>query len=171
MKADQPLVSVVVVTLNRRDLLGQCLASLAAQDYANTEVIVVDNGSTEDIKGFVSDEFPEVRYLRLPENLGFAGGNNRGIDIATGTYVALLNNDAVADPGWLSAMVGLAEKDRTLGAVAALIVDGNRPSALDSCGVGIALDGMSREAMRGAPVPELGAPTEVLAVSGCGGFQ
>ena len=167
MSADRPLVSVVVVTLNRKDLLGSCLESLSAQDYPNTEIIVVDNGSTEDISGFVSGSFPDVRYLRLPENLGFAGGNNRGIDIATGSYIALLNNDAVADPGWLTAMVDLAERDRALGAVASLIVDGNRPSVLDSCGVGIALDGMSRQAMRGAPVPEPAEPMEVLAVSGC----
>ncbi|MBL6996153.1 glycosyltransferase family 2 protein [Desulfobacula sp.] len=167
MKDAQPLVTVIVVTLNNLNLLRNCLRSLYTQDYAAMEIIVVDNGSDDDIAGMVSAEFPKVRMVRLGKNHGFAGGNNRGIEIARGKYVALINNDALASPQWLSSMVETAESDRRVGAVASIIIDGNSPDVLDSCGVGIGLDGMSRQAMRGMPAPELIQPKEVLLFSGC----
>ena len=162
-----PQVIVVVVTMNNLSLLRHCLISLYRQDYKAMEIVVVDNGSEEDIKGMLADDFPEVRMVRLDENHGFAGGNNRGIETARGEYVALINNDAKASPQWLSSLVGTAERDPKIGAVASIIIDGNEPDVLDSCGVGIGLDGMSRQAMRGRSVPELTEPGEVLLFSGC----
>jgi GT2 family glycosyltransferase len=167
MKDAQPLVTVIVVTLNNLNLLRNCLRSLYAQDYAAMEIVVVDNGSDDDIAGMVSAEFPKVRMIRLDKNHGFAGGNNRGIEMAQGEYVVLINNDAVASPPWLRSLVETAESDSKIGAVASIVIDGNRPEVLDSCGVGIGLDGMSRQAMREMPVPELTQPKEVLLFSGC----
>ena len=167
MKQPLPLVTVIVVTLNNLNLLRDCLRSLYAQVYGAIEIIVVDNGSDEDIRSMLAKEFPEVRAVRLDKNHGFAGGNNRGIKIAQGKYVALINNDAVASPQWISSLVATAESDANIGAVASVVIDGNRPEVLDSCGVGIALDGMSRQAMRGMPVPQLTQPKEVLLFSGC----
>ncbi len=167
MVKDLPLVSVIVVTVNNLDLLRNCLDSLFKQDYAPIEIIVVDNGSDEDVQGMLATEFPEVRVIRLDRNQGFAGGNNRGIEISKGKYIALINNDAVAEPQWISAMVAAAEANTTVAAVASIIIDGNRPEVLDSCGVGIGLDGMSRQAMRGMPVPKLTQPKDVLLFSGC----
>lgn len=161
------MVTVIVVTLNNLNLLRNCLRSLHTQDYAAMEIVVVDNGSDDDIAGMVSEEFPRVCMIRLNKNYGFAGGNNRGIEIAQGEYVALINNDAVASPTWLSSLVETAESDPKIGAVASIIIDGNCPEVLDSCGVGIAIDGMSRQAMRGKPVPELTQPKKVLLFSGC----
>ena len=162
-----PLVTVIVVTLNNLNLLRNCLRSLFAQDYGAIEIVVVDNGSEEDVGSMLAEEFPEVRMVRLDKNYGFAGGNNRGIETAQGKYIALINNDAVAAPQWISSLVATAESDPEIGAVASIVIDGNRPEVLDSCGVGIALDGMSRQAMRGMPVPNLAEPEEVLLFSGC----
>lgn len=162
-----PLVTVIIVTLNNLNLLRNCLRCLYIQDYSKVEIIVVDNGSDDDIESMLSEEFPEVRMIKLDKNYGFAGGNNQGIEKAQGKYVALINNDAVASPTWLSSLVETAESDPNIGAVASIIIDGNRPEVLDSCGVGIALDGMSRQAMRGEPVPELTQPKKVLLFSGC----
>ena len=167
MKDYLPLVTVIVVTLNKLDLLRNCLRSLCAQDYRAIEIVVVDNGSEKDVCGMLSSEFPEVRTVGLDKNHGFAGGNNRGIEMAQGKYVALINNDAVASPQWISSLVATAESDVNIGAVASIVIDGNRPEVLDSCGVGISLDGMSRQAMRGMPVPKLTQPKEVLLFSGC----
>jgi len=167
MKDNLPLVTAVVVTLNNLNLLRNCLTSIYAQDYGAIEIIVVDNGSEEDIRGMLAKEFPEVRIVRLDKNHGFAGGNNRGIETAQGKYVALINNDAVAAPQWISSLVATAESDPGIGATASIIIDGNRPEVLDSCGVGIALDGMSRQAMRGMPVPNPVKPEDVLLFSGC----
>ena len=167
MKDSMPLVTVVVVTLNNLNLLRNCLRSLYAQDYGPLQIIVVDNASDEDVQDMLAEEFPKVRMLRLNKNHGFAGGNNRGIETARGKYVALINNDAVAAPQWISSLVATAESDPGIGAVASIVIDGNQPEVLDSCGVGIALDGMSRQAMRGMPVPQLTQPEEVLLFSGC----
>ncbi|MBU2521247.1 MAG: glycosyltransferase family 2 protein [Proteobacteria bacterium] len=162
-----PLVTVIVVTLNNLNLLRNCLESLYAQDYRQLEIIVVDNASDEDVQGMLAAEFPGVRTVSLDKNYGFAGGNNRGIETAQGKYIALINNDAVAAPQWISSLVATAESDPGIGAVASIVIDGNQPELLDSCGVGIALDGMSRQAMRGTPVPQLTQPKEVLLFSGC----
>ena len=115
----------------------------------------------------VTAAYPQFRFIRIDRNLGFAGGYNRGIKAASGKYIAIINNDAIASPQWLSALIKVAEKDAEIGAVASIIADGNRPNVLDSCGVGIALDGMSRQLMRGQAMPVLTAPKEVLVPSGC----
>jgi GT2 family glycosyltransferase len=167
MDINQPLVSVVVVCFNGLEITRRCLDGLFHQDYQPKEIIVVDNGSHEDIEGMVKRDYPESRLIRLNNNSGFAGGYNRGIEAANGHYIAIINNDAVAAPQWLKAMVEVAQKDAGIGAVASIIIDGNRPGVLDSCGVGIALDGMSRQLMRGQMPPMLGVPKEVLAPSGC----
>src|SRR4030042_2953305 len=167
MKKSLPLVSIIVVTMNNVNLLRNCLSSLYAQEYEAIEIIVVDNGSGEDAPGMLSKEFPEVRMVRLEKNYGFAEGNNRGIEKAQGKYIALINNDAVATPQWISSLVSTAESDDKIGAVASIIIDGNKLGVLDSFGVGITLDGMSRQAMRGMPVPDIKQPREVLLFSGC----
>jgi len=167
MSDHSPLVSVVVVTLNNLNLLSNCLVSICAQDYESMEIIVVDNGSEKNIHTMLIKKFPEVRMVRLDRNYGFAGGNNRGIEVAQGRYIALINNDAVASPQWISSLVTTMEADDTIGAATSIIIDGNQPDVLDSCGVGISLDGMSRQAMRGKPVPLLRQPREVLLFSGC----
>jgi len=149
------------------ELLRKCLTSLLGQDYEAIEIVVVDNGSDEDIQDILAREFPGVKTVWLEKNHGFAGGNNRGIEIARGKYVALINNDAIASTQWISSLILAAESDTKLGAVASIIIDGNQPEVLDSCGVGIGLDGMSRQAMRQAPVPILPNPKQVLLFSGC----
>lgn len=162
-----PLVSVVVVCLNGMEISRRCLASIIRQEYANQEVIVVDNGSSEDIHGMVAREFPGVRLFRSEINRGFAGGHNLGIRQAHGKYVAIINNDAVAEPRWLAALAAAAEQDERIGAVASVILDAHQPGRLDSCGVGIALDGMSRQARRGRLPPVVQEPFDILMPSGC----
>lgn len=163
----QPLVSIVVVTLNNSDLLKKCLESIEAQSYENIETIVVDNGSSENIKSLVEWDFVDVVYIRLDENRGFAGGNNVGIKRAKGDYVALINNDAVASSAWIESMVKATESDRHVGQVASIIKDGDSPDILDSIGLGVAFDGMSKQARCGANVPDMKVPEEVLMPSGC----
>lgn len=162
-----PLASIVVVCLNGMEISRRCLASIFRQEYDHKEVIVVDNGSQDDISGMITREFPGARVLRSEVNLGFAGGYNLGIRQAKGMYVAIINNDAVAGLGWLTALVAAAETDERIGAVASVILDAQRPDCLDSCGVGIALDGMTRQAQRGKSPPIADKPFEVLMPSGC----
>ena len=164
---DLPFVSVVTVSFNCADFLRICLASLTVQDYPNFEIIAVDNGSDADLRANIGNEFPSVKWLRLEKNIGFAGGNNAGIRISSGKYIALINNDAKADPSWLKNLVLAAESNPRIGAVASMVIDGNSPETLDSCGVLLALDGMSRQALQGISISIIQKQRQVLAFSGC----
>jgi GT2 family glycosyltransferase len=88
-----PPVTLVVLAWNHWDLTRRCLESLLASDLTGAEVVVVDNGSTDETPGALSS-FQDVRVLRLPRNLGFVGGNNAGIEASSpGSDIVLLNND------------------------------------------------------------------------------
>jgi hypothetical protein len=104
-----PLVSVIIVNYNGVALLDGCLTSVFATDYHPLEVILVDNGSTDGSVAFVRSRFPEVRVLAQERNLGFAGGNNRGVESSTGEYVVLLNTDTRVEPGWVNALLELLQ--------------------------------------------------------------
>lgn len=96
-------VSVIVVSYNTIDFLRTCLSSLAEAD----EVIVVDNASHDGSPEMVEREFPAVKLIRNVENLGFGAANNRGMDVATGDLVLLLNSDAYAKPGAIRTLAGV----------------------------------------------------------------
>jgi len=94
-------ISIVIVSYNGRDHLRRCLQSLAAHPpAAEREVIVVDNDSRDGSAPMVASEYPDVRLLRMPRNLGFAAGANRGAREASGEAIVLLNPDSEieADP-------------------------------------------------------------------------
>lgn len=161
MAAVEGMVSVVVVNWNGRERLARCLPAVRRQTYRPFEILVVDNGSADGSAQLVAAEFPDVRLLRSPRNLGFAGGTNLGIRAARGEYVATLNNDAEPEPAWLAEMVRAAESSPRVGMVAAKMLLLRRPDVIDSAGfcldrAGIAWDRRSGEADRG-PEP-LGGP-------------
>lgn len=122
------LCSIVIVNFNGMHLLGSCLRSVLAQDYPLFEVIVVDNCSTDGSAMLVTEKFPSVRLVRSDRNLGFAGGNNRGVAEATGKYIVLLNNDTVVEPGWLGALVNMISREG-VGAVTSRVVTDGVPAA------------------------------------------
>lgn len=95
-------ISVIIPNWNGRKLLHKCLSSVFSQNFADFEVIVVDNGSTDGSANYVKKNYPEVKLIRLPKNLGFAQAVNRGSIESKSKYLALLNNDAKPDKGWLS---------------------------------------------------------------------
>ncbi|MBK7256639.1 MAG: glycosyltransferase family 2 protein [Ignavibacteriae bacterium] len=103
--AGRPSVSVVIVHYNGERLLDACLASVQAQVYRPVEVILVDNGSSDGSIAMVRVKYPEVRVLAQGTNLGFAEGNNRGVEAATGEYVVLLNNDTEVTADWLPGLL------------------------------------------------------------------
>ena len=142
-----PLLTVVVVNWNRRDLLESCLQSLEAQSVSGFEVILVDNGSTDGSVNMASC-FNNSAKFRLQivtnsENLGFCAGNNMGIAASRGTFIALLNNDAVADPAWLHELSS-AFADSAVGMAASKILVFEDPSRIDKAGHLIYPDGQNR---------------------------
>ena len=100
-----PTVSVVVLNYNGKDVLPACLRSVYNSRYSNFEVIVVDNGSTDQSVEVAAREFPEAIIVRNERNLGFSIGNNIGIGRSKGEYLVLLNNDTVVHPDWLRELV------------------------------------------------------------------
>jgi GT2 family glycosyltransferase len=103
------IVSIVIVNYNGKEFLKDCLESIYGQSYHNFELILVDNGSTDDSVQFVRESFPEAIIIENKKNLGFAKANNQGIKISKGKYIALLNNDTVVDKDWLKNLTKVAE--------------------------------------------------------------
>lgn len=91
-----PLISVVILSYRRRSNLVRVLESVRAQTYVPREVIVVDNGSGDGVAEFLQAEFPEVRLVGLPENVG-CGGRNRGVVASSGEIVVTIDNDVALD--------------------------------------------------------------------------
>jgi GT2 family glycosyltransferase len=106
----KPDVSILIVSYECRDELGECLRSIErAKGDVDVEVVVADNASGDGTAEFLRSEFPGVRLLALPENLGFARGVNRAAEIATGEYLLLLNPDTVLhDDGGLERLLAFA---------------------------------------------------------------
>jgi GT2 family glycosyltransferase len=126
-----PLVRVVVLNFDGGDMTFECLDSILATDWPRDrlDVVLVDNGSLDDVVERIAadDRYASIHVLEPLANLGFAGGCNLGIGVAGDhEYVALLNNDATVDPGWLRAMVPVAERDDRIGAVCAKMLFADR---------------------------------------------
>ncbi|MGB8861585.1 MAG: glycosyltransferase family 2 protein [Ilumatobacteraceae bacterium] len=127
--ADTPLVRVVVLSFDGGQMTIDCLDSLLATDWPadRLQIVMVDNGSLDDVADRVRADYPQVRLLEPLENLGFAGGCNLGMRLpGEHHYVALVNNDATVDPGWLRPLVRAAESAPDIGAVSAKMLFADR---------------------------------------------
>jgi GT2 family glycosyltransferase len=131
---NSPRVSIVTVNYNQTKVTCELLASLRYVTYPDVEVIVVDNFSNEDPTPVIAKEFPEVKLIRTPKNLGFAGGNNLGIQAATGKYILFLNNDTEVDPGFLEPMVDLFETNPKAGVASSKLIYHNSGGIIQYAG-------------------------------------
>ncbi len=109
-------VSVIIVNLNTRLLLKECLASVYGQGFPDIEVLVVDNGSSDGSADMVQTEFPGVRLVRNQRNEGFARPNNVAMRMAKGKYVLLLNSDAALKPGAITTLASFLDDHPHAGA-------------------------------------------------------
>ena len=109
-----PSVSVVLLSYNRPALLAEALASIQAQTYRACEVTVVDNPSpaSEEVARLVG-RFPDLRLFRSPFNLGYAGGMNRGLELSSGEYTLITEDDIVLDRDCLRRLVEYMVADRS----------------------------------------------------------
>lgn len=144
-----PEIAVIVVNWNRRELLRQALQSLRRQQGVHFEIIVVDNGSQDGSPEMLEREFvggagPSVRLIANAANRGFCAANNQGIAATGAPFVALLNNDAEAEPGWLAALRSAFDHGPQIGMAASKILVWEDPARIDKAGHLIYPDGQNR---------------------------
>ncbi len=161
----QPTVTVVIPNWNGKDVIGKCLTSLENQTYKSSEIIVVENGSSDGSVEYIARNFPKVILIKEPTNLGFAGGVNVGIKAAKSDYIWLFNNDAVAKKDCLAKLVATATKhDADITSAVMLDTDGKK---IDSDGDVYTVYGFPFPRHRNLPVSSLAKQDKpIFAASG-----
>ena len=107
MTGTSPKVSIIIPHWNGIETLSECLESLKKSSYLSYEIIVVDNFSTDGSQDWIKKNHPNINLLENDNNYGYAGGCNRGADLALGDYLLFLNNDTTQNPDWLAPLVCL----------------------------------------------------------------
>ncbi len=124
------LTSIVILAYNQLEYTKQCLESVRRNTHQPYELVIVDNGSMDGTPAYLHefkaswekshdtiDPCQAVKVICHDRNLGYAAGNNSGIEASEGAYVCILNNDIVVAPGWLEYMTQVAESDPRIGIV------------------------------------------------------
>jgi hypothetical protein len=133
----QAHVAIIILNWNGCDDTMACLHSLQGLNYPDYEIIVVDNGSTDNSIASIRMAFPQVRLIEAGANLGFVGGNNLGLDQADQTgadYSLLLNNDTEVAPDFLQQLIDVMEADASVGATGPLTYYFADPKVIWSAG-------------------------------------
>lgn len=163
-------IAIIVPNWNGEKSINSCLESLINQDGSlDYKIIVVENGSTDKSADIINN-FQEVVLLKQTKNLGFAGGVNKGIEYAIENgfdYVALFNNDAVAEKKWLLNLVAKIKQDNKIGIVTSKIVD-SKNKFIDSTGDFLTIWGLPYPRGRGEKIT-LKYDNENKVFSGSGG--
>jgi GT2 family glycosyltransferase len=137
-----PLLSIIIPHYNGAHHLPPCFNALRAQTYPHLEIILADNGSTDESLALTRRDFPEVKIIELGQNLGFAGAINRGIEQAEGEIIVPLNNDTEVASGWAEALVDALQNYPDAGIVASKMLLFDRRDTLHSAGDGFGTDGI-----------------------------
>lgn len=170
-KFGKPLISVVVINYNRRDLLEKCLDSLALAARTvpgEAEFVVVDNGSEDGSAESVAKHYPHAQLIRLERNEGFAGGMAVAVQAAQGKWIAVFNNDTTVDPDALRLMLEAGERDPRIGAVAPQMRFADRPRIVNSAGMEMDRLGIAEDRLVGASIddPLVNTSAEVFGATG-----
>ncbi len=165
-----PKVSVIIPNYNGLRFLPVCLDALRAQTYPQeaTEVILVDDASTDASVALVRERYPEVKIVQLVRNSGLAAGCNAGARGAAGELLVMLNNDTEAEPGWLAALVAASQAHPRAATVASKMLLFDRRDVLHNAGDLMGADGVPRN--RGVWERDTGQYDHDLVIfGGCGG--
>ena len=135
MKQTPPIISFITICYHGLNDTCELIESLRATVHSvSYEIIVVDNASRQDEARMIQERYTFVRTLRSEKNLGFAGGNNLGIQIAQGQYLFLINNDTYLTEDGLSALIERLESDPRIGAVSPKIRFAFPPQSIQFAG-------------------------------------
>ncbi|PKP35263.1 MAG: hypothetical protein CVU00_03120 [Bacteroidetes bacterium HGW-Bacteroidetes-17] len=128
-----PLVSIITVNYNRLQDTIELLESLGKIYYSNIELILIDNGSDDDLN-LLERKFSNLKLIKNKKNLGFAAANNIGIKLAKGKYILLINNDVIVTPEFLTYLVQKLEQDQSIGIVSPKIYYYYKPNMIQYAG-------------------------------------
>jgi GT2 family glycosyltransferase len=140
IERDKPRVAVLVLNWNNAQDTLSCLESLEHLEVGRVQIIVVDNGSSDDSVAAIEAAFPDIVVLANGQNLGYAAGNNVGIRLALDQdmqYVCILNNDTVAESGFLSRLSEVMSSDSSIGVVTPVLVEDSDPDLVWAAGANI----------------------------------
>lgn len=163
-------ISIIIVNYNAGDFLGRCIESLREQIFADFEVIVVDNGSTDGSLEHARTEDARFRFAAQGTNLGFAAANNVGVDLAKGEWIATLNPDAFPAADWLQAFVAATARYPDIVMFGSCQLQANTPTILDGIGDCYHILGLPWRGGYGHPVPEDLKDGEVFAPCAAAAF-
>jgi GT2 family glycosyltransferase len=160
-----PKVSVIIPNWNTQRWLAGCLNGLRTQQYKDFQIILVDNGSTDDSVAFVEQRYPEVKIVILPTNKGFAAAVNLGIRQSCSDYVALLNVDTVPQPDWLASLVQIMDQSPAeISCLASKMLSLANPDLIDDAGDTLSWYGSARKRGSGQPAQHYSQVEEVFSV-------
>ncbi|MCZ2126219.1 MAG: glycosyltransferase family 2 protein [Anaerolineales bacterium] len=142
---DFPQVSIVIVSWNSGEHLTRCLSLLAKQTFQDFEIILIDNGSTDDALKQAREKFAKMPMTikELESNVGFAVANNLGAQLAKGKWLALLNADAYPEAQWLEALLKAARDNPRYASFSSRQIQYDHPHLLDGAGDAYHVSGLA----------------------------
>jgi GT2 family glycosyltransferase len=157
-----PIVSIVIATWNSGNVIPQCLNSLENQTFRDFEVIIVDNGSSDNSIENLPEKWPELDFQikKLENNTGFAAANNLGVQLAHGDWLALLNSDAFPEPDWLENLLQAAAREPKFSFFASRQLQAGAPHLLDGAGDAYHISGLAWRRYAGFPAAHFGLESE-----------
>jgi len=164
---DFPLISVIILNWNGREYLCSCVDSVKEQTYPNIEIILVDNASTDHSLEALPPISNPLRIIVNPRNLGYGGGNNRGIQEARGRYIFVVNSDTEIKPDCVAHLWKGIEADPCTGVTTPKILLYHQRDRIDAAGLSVYPDGLSIGRGRLEPHERYDRMEEVFFGSGC----
>lgn len=129
-----PKVAIVILNWNGLKHLSQFLPSVMQSDWANLDIIVGDNASSDASVSFLKDSFPSIRIIQNDQNYGFTGGYNRVLQQVEADYYILLNSDIEVTPNWIRPVIEMMEADERVAAAAPKIKAYHQPTHFEHAG-------------------------------------
>jgi GT2 family glycosyltransferase len=129
-----PSIAVIIVNYNGQRQLTACIEELLNASFHQEQIVVVDNGSTDNSIDIVRSAYPEIQLIALKKNVGFGPANNSAIEATDSDYVLLVNNDTLVTRDFVSGLVACMNTDSSVAAVQSLALTFHSPHRIDSFG-------------------------------------
>lgn len=127
-----PLISIQILNWNRAEETQRAIESAMAQSYSNIEVIVIDNGSTDNSVSLTKQNFPHIKVVELENNYGCPGGRNKGVEHCNGEFIFYLDNDGVLHKEAVQKAYDIMKQEDSIVVVTGQVYDFDSPNEIDT---------------------------------------